>query len=287
MYVRLAFAVAAHLEPEILLVDEVLAVGDLAFQQKCLGKLGDVTRAGRTVLFVSHNLAPVQRLCQRGIVLEAGRLAFDGPVAGALAHYLQAVQPAHSAGLRARTDRLGDGALRFTAVRFRGPAGPAGVFLTGEDFQAELDYEAARPPRHVWACVPFFAPLGQPVFMTWTRVGGADFAVLPPRGTIVLEIPRLPLRAGAYTLNLYAEVDGRMADCVREAAAFQVADGDYYGTGHLPPPGYGQVVVDHRFHLRECSSPGVENIERCHSKRSEESGCTCGKLLRCAQHDAT
>src|SRR5213078_4616003 len=88
MQVRLAFAVAAHLEPEILLVDEVLAVGDAEFQEKCLGKMRDVTREGRTVLFVSHNLAAVRSLCTRALVLEQGRLLFDGGTDDAVERYL-------------------------------------------------------------------------------------------------------------------------------------------------------------------------------------------------------
>src|SRR5439155_1427038 len=88
MYVRLAFAVAAHLNPEILVVDEVLAVGDAAFQKKCLGKMNAVSRGGRTVLFVSHNMAAVENLCQRGIVLERGRAVFDGSSKDAVHHYL-------------------------------------------------------------------------------------------------------------------------------------------------------------------------------------------------------
>src|SRR5215831_18984508 len=84
MFVRLAFAVAAHLEPEILIVDEVLAVGDMAFQKKCLGKMEDVSKQGRTVLLVSHNLATIKHLCQRGIVLRRGKLAFDGIVKDAI-----------------------------------------------------------------------------------------------------------------------------------------------------------------------------------------------------------
>src|ERR1700693_4989791 len=88
MYVRLAFAVAAHLEPEILIVDEVLAVGDAEFQKKCLGKMNEVSNGGRTVLFVSHNMAAVENLCQRGIVLERGRAVFDGSSKDAVHHYL-------------------------------------------------------------------------------------------------------------------------------------------------------------------------------------------------------
>ena len=88
MYVRLAFAVAAHLEPEILIVDEVLAVGDMAFQKKCLGKMGELSRVGRTVLFVSHNVAAVENLCRHGIVLQGGRLVFEGTSKDAVRHYL-------------------------------------------------------------------------------------------------------------------------------------------------------------------------------------------------------
>ncbi len=91
MYVRLAFAVAAHLQPEILLVDEVLAVGDIQFQKKCLGKMDDVARSGRTVLFVSHNLAAVQSLCNRGVFLDHGRVSAIGPVQQAIRAYLDSV----------------------------------------------------------------------------------------------------------------------------------------------------------------------------------------------------
>jgi lipopolysaccharide transport system ATP-binding protein len=92
MYMRLAFAVAAHLEPEILVIDEVLAVGDAKFQKKCLGKMSEVSKAGRTVLFVSHNMSAVQNLCTRGILLEGGLLTFDGPVADAIERYADASQ---------------------------------------------------------------------------------------------------------------------------------------------------------------------------------------------------
>jgi lipopolysaccharide transport system ATP-binding protein len=97
MYLRLAFAVAAHLEPEVLLVDEVLAVGDAAFQRKCLGKMGDVAASGRTVVFVSHNLVAVQRLCRRALWLRDGRVVEDGPAGTVVSHYLRATQSTHTA----------------------------------------------------------------------------------------------------------------------------------------------------------------------------------------------
>jgi lipopolysaccharide transport system ATP-binding protein len=251
MYVRLAFAVAAHLDPEVLLVDEVLAVGDVQFQKRCLGKMSDVARSGRTVLFVSHNMAAVEGLCQRGIVLEDGCVAFDGPVTGALEHYLLSVQDTDLPRLGARQDRSGNGAIRLTDLRFVGAGGATESFLTGQDFRAEVDYEATGALENVSLSIPFFTQLGQKVFMAWTRVLNADFARLPPRGTLVLEIPRLPLRAGGYAVNVWCEVNGDLADWVQDAGRFTVVDGDYYRTGKTVPTNYGHVVVDHAFHLEE------------------------------------
>jgi len=251
MYVRLAFAVAAHLEPDILLVDEVLAVGDALFQQKCLGTMRDVASSGRTVLFVSHNLAAVEGLCQRALLLERGRLTFCGQVAPALQRYLSGAPAAGQPSLRERTDRSGNQRLRFTGLRFCAPAGQTDTFLTGQDFRLEMDYEAQGRLRHVSVSVPFFTLLGQSVFVTWTRVSDGDFETLPPRGTFILEIPRLPLRAGTYTVNLYCEVNGLLADWVKEAARFHVVEGDYFGSGRMPPAGHGLIVVDHRFSYEE------------------------------------
>ena len=255
MYVRLAFAVAAHLDPEILLVDEVLAVGDIQFQRKCLGKMGDVARSGRTILFVSHNMAAIEGLCQRGVVLDQGRMTFDGPVEAALRHYVAASGTHALPPLATRTDRTGDGRLRFTAVRFGTPDGPATTFLTGQDLRLEIDYEAARELGHVSVSVPFFTHIGQPAFMAWTRMLDADFERLPARGTLVLDIPRLPLRGGGYVINLWCEVNGHLADWIRDVARFDVLDGDYFGTGRTPPAAYGLVVVDHRFSCEDACVP--------------------------------
>ena len=114
MYVRLAFAVAAHLEPEILIVDEVLAVGDAQFQRKCLGKMGEVAKGGRTVLFVSHQLAAVRRFCSRGLLLASGRLAFDGPAPSAIDEYIKTLSESQvEQTLDQRKDREGSGRVRF------------------------------------------------------------------------------------------------------------------------------------------------------------------------------
>src|SRR6202453_1883557 len=128
MYVRLAFAVAAHLEPEILLVDEVLAVGDATFKKKCLGKMQDVSQQGRTVLIVSHNMAMIRSLCSRTIVLSAGSVASDGDVDDGIQQYL-CDRDATATGilLEGRKDRLGNGRLRFTDVYVIGKSGVKNV----------------------------------------------------------------------------------------------------------------------------------------------------------------
>src|SRR5206468_754274 len=134
MYVRLAFAVAAHLEPEILIVDEVLAVGDMAFQRKCLGKMGAVAREGRTVLFVTHNMQAVGQLCQRAVVLEGGRMVLAGPTAEAVAHYFGGGVGQTAEVRLADVERATppDGA-RLYAVRFADGAGRPSRRLTPGD----------------------------------------------------------------------------------------------------------------------------------------------------------
>jgi lipopolysaccharide transport system ATP-binding protein len=155
MQVRLAFAVAAHLQPEILLVDEVLAVGDAEFQAKCLGKMQDVTREGRTVVFVSHNLAAVQSLCPRSLLLERGRLAFDGPTDEAIQHYVgrggdrgQAVADRQQLAERLAKSRVYGDAPSFECTRIavldeRGE--PARSFRSDEDITIAVDYTVLRP----------------------------------------------------------------------------------------------------------------------------------------------
>jgi lipopolysaccharide transport system ATP-binding protein len=155
MQVRLAFAVAAHLEPEILLVDEVLAVGDAEFQEKCLGKMRDVTREGRTVVFVSHNLAAVRSLCSRGLLLEQGRLVFDGDADDAVDHYLKRMGGARDSavvdgdGLVSRLVKsriYGDSPLfRCNRISVLAEDGqPSVSFQSDEDVTVAIDFTVLR-----------------------------------------------------------------------------------------------------------------------------------------------
>jgi lipopolysaccharide transport system ATP-binding protein len=251
MRVRLAFAVAAHLEPEILIVDEVLAVGDAEFQRRCLGKLSDVAGHGRTVLFVSHNLAALKALCARGIWLEAGRVAADGPVAGVVEAYLADGRRRGEQPLAQRRDRAGNGELRFTRATLRAGA-PGASPAAGAPLSVAIGYTSlgGAPLKNVRVAILALDALGSRVFATDTRLVNADFDALPPCGEIVCEIPDLPLAAGSYALNLWASVSDAVADHVEHALILHVAEGDFFGTGRaISADKHGPIALRHRWRL--------------------------------------
>jgi lipopolysaccharide transport system ATP-binding protein len=250
MYVRLAFAVAAHLEPEILLVDEVLAVGDAAFQRKCLGKMQSAARGGRTVLFVSHNMAAVAGLCHRAILLEGGSVRFDGGPAAAIDYLAEGLRDHVAADLALRSDRSGDGRLRFVGVGLKGDnAQPVSCLTVGKDARVVVGYQAAASPRRVSMSLGFYTNTGAFLLLCNNEMVGQEFDKLPPKGEIECLIPRLPLTAGKYVLSLYCEVNGVLADWVQEAAQVDVADGDFFGTGRTPPASHGGLLVPHSFRV--------------------------------------
>jgi lipopolysaccharide transport system ATP-binding protein len=251
MHMRLAFAVAAYLETEILLVDEVLAVGDLAFQEKCLGKMGDLSRSGRTVVFVSHSLASISSLCQSALWLDQGRLKLEGNVSDVVSKYVSSVHGLSSQPLGGRMDRSGDGAVRFEEVQYRNGRGErVGSLGVGEDLTIELRYrsggrEALEP---VSTSIVFVNQLGTAVFTCFSDLVRADLRGLAPVGRLVCRIPRLPLAPGTYSLTLALVVGGRTADKIRDAATLKVVEGDYFGSGKLPRAENACVMVDHLWH---------------------------------------
>jgi lipopolysaccharide transport system ATP-binding protein len=143
MYVRLAFAVAAHLEPEILLVDEVLAVGDAEFQKKCLGKMGEVAEEGRTVLFVSHNMGSIETLCKRGLLLDKGRIVMDDSQSSVIRHYFDLFEHSARGNAASRIDRRGNGKIRLIDIKIRDPMGNHKTnLLMNEKYTVELWYQS-------------------------------------------------------------------------------------------------------------------------------------------------
>ncbi len=263
MYVRLAFAVAAHLEPEILLIDEVLAVGDAAFQKKCLGKMSEIAQGGRTVLFVSHNTAAMQHLCRRGILLDGGRVVADGPMEGVLETYLRGLRIAAPWDLTGWTDRQGAGRVRFTGVRFEDGAGaPISQGVSGRPLTIALDYVTTEgattegvtlPAERHWpncrVSVAISDRLGQTLFNCSSELVIRDPIDLPGAGTLRCHIPHLPLSQNEYLLTLFLEVNRQVEDWLLHAIELEVVDGDFYGTGRLYPDGWrGKgVLVPHQW----------------------------------------
>ncbi len=262
MYVRLAFAVAAHLEPEILLVDEVLAVGDASFQRRCLGKMGDVARSGRTVLFVSHNMLAVQSLCTRAIVLDSGRLVFEGAARDAVTHYLRTVEDSFETDLGAREDRQGGEDFRFLRVEFIDSASETATttLISGSPVRIRIHYECRAPDGldDVGIGIAFATPDGGRMFTCRSRAIGRVLRLPPGRGATECVLDRWPLKAGRYVYDLFAEKGERPLDWVTEAGVLTTEAGDYYGTGIIPAPGQPGVFVDYRWENGGTDPPGTE-----------------------------
>jgi lipopolysaccharide transport system ATP-binding protein len=252
MYVRLAFAVAAHLEPEILVIDEVLAVGDAAFQKKCLGKMSDVAKEGRTVLFVSHNTAALLNLCDRGILLEQGELVADDDIESVIQRYLGGLRTPVSLDLSTYQDRQGRGRVRFTRLRFEDERrNPIEHGISGQPLVISLDYKSTdeRPLPSCRVSVVFCDSMGQVLFNCANELTIIDPVTLPPSGTIRCVIPRLPLSQNQYLLSLFLEVNREIQDWIINAIELEVIDGDFYGTGRVYPEGWrGKgVLVNHQW----------------------------------------
>ena len=254
MYLRLAFAVAAHLEPEVLIVDEVLSVGDLRFQEKCLGRMGQVAGEGRTVLFVSHNLTAVQSLCPRSMLLEHGRKVFEGPTPEVVERYISSVRSdSAEIDLATRLDREGSGRLRFTSVGFESNGAVVDVPVTGEDLELTLRYESSngQTARMPTFAVSVHTMMGGLILHCQSEVAGSVFDVAPPTGVVRLRIPRLPLPPGRYSVNVFATAAGEVADWVQRACELTVAEGDFYSSGQRPAEGHQSVLIDHSWVLEE------------------------------------
>ncbi len=267
MQVRLAFAVAAHLEPEILIIDEVLAVGDASFQKKCLGKMQEVATDGRTVLFVSHDLAAVEKLCTRAILLDGGRCEADGPTSHTIAHYQAGLVGSASSDLTTRVDRKGAGNVRFTKIQLLdGNGTEQSIFFSGKPLRVRMHYQSSRegvlPNSRVSLT---FNGWGTTYFLASTELHGNDSLNLAPEGFIDCVVNELPLSLGTYYLGSFLEVNGVIEDWLDSTAALHVEDGNFYGTGKDYPIGWEgkTVLVKHRWDVPSevsNSSDGRANV---------------------------
>ena len=249
MYMRLAFAVAAHLEPDILMVDEVLSVGDVAFQRKCMGKMGNVAREGRTILLVSHNMLTIQSLCTKGILLEKGTVTFEGPADEAVMKYLESIEQFYTGPMDLRTDREGGDIFRFADVRFLDfqTKTPVKALISGQPIIIRMGYicRSSRILTDVGISVTIFTATGTHVLAFENVAVNVPLNIPPGKGYTDCVVPRWPLKAGRYTYDLTAEKNGNDLDWIETAGAFEVETGDYYGSGVIPSADEPGVLVDY------------------------------------------
>jgi lipopolysaccharide transport system ATP-binding protein len=268
MYLRLAFAVAAHLEPEVLVVDEVLAVGDAAFQKQCMGKMGQVATAGRTVIFVSHNLAAIRLLCSRTLLLAEGQILLSGPTERVIPEYMAV---AYSGAAIADVDAGGEvhPSRPVSIVSFQARAADAfgGPPRTGApaEFVAEYVERTNRPVRRLYLGIGVKDALGTPLFFCSTHMTNCDFHDAPSRGQIVCRIDSMPLISGSYWADLKLVDHENRRGYPAGTARFDVVDSGDSGITTQASARSGCIVVPHTWELLppEPRQAGADATVRC------------------------
>lgn len=243
MYVRLAFAVAAHLEPEVLLVDEVLAVGDADFQKKCLGKMGEISREGRTILFVSHNMAAVENLCSRAVWLEGGLVRQIGDSSGIIRNYLSSSSfSAISSSLGEREDRLGSGAARIVDFSVATTGGePVSILQSGQNYRFRLVCNLAMEVKKIKDVVVSIALSNHYDQTVWLVRSNFTNQNQELEGNSVVEcvVRDFNLGEGTYSATVYlGHGESEILDLVVNAGQIVVEGGDFFGTGSRGLPSH-------------------------------------------------
>ena len=261
---RLGFAVAAHLDPDVLIVDEVLAVGDAAFQKKCINAMHELRGGGRTVLFVSHNMAAVENLCTRGIWLAQGAVQRDGPVGEVIEEYMESFTAADNAStaLTAIDGRRGNGDIRYTRVEFRSLAGELQpVTRAGRSVVVRLYYRANKPIERPNFGLQLFTELGTLVTDTSVWLNGLDIPLLPKgEGYVDVEIDALNLMPARYYFTLFINscLEPRLYDQLEHAVYLDVEEAPIYGQSRRIDSRYGLVFFPQRWRFDGIGSGSID-----------------------------
>lgn len=243
MYVRLAFSVAAHLEPEILLVDEVLSVGDYEFQKKCLGKMGEVSRGGRTVLFISHNMGAVSNLCERVILINKGKVIDDGSPEKVIYNYLTLND------LEEKTFAPSNSPFQLEKIEIYDEQQRRVDNLTcGGFFEFKLIYKSKIDIDALMFKIEFFDIWGNVLFTCNNHHQNEYFKNLKRKdGAVSLIFDKLPLNEGSYVIKISSFVNNKYFNS-GDSVKLNVQKGDYFGTGKLPGSKQG-ILVDHSWSI--------------------------------------
>lgn len=253
MYVRLAFAVAAHLDPEILLVDEVLAVGDIEFQRKCLGKMKNVVSGGRTVLFVSHNMGAIKHLCNRCILLDKGRIVKDDSSEVVIKEYYRIMNQntdKYARGLlHERTERSGTGQVRVVNIEVTNLNGSLTI-KSGDKIKVKVDYVADNTYANANLILSFVAHPEGNVLFRCRSINLVGNRKLRKKGTITCSTDSLNLAQGRIHINTGFFIGGVLADYVEEAIAFDLIDDNYLGYPCQDSRSDYASLIKHRWEFR-------------------------------------
>ncbi len=253
MYVRLAFAVAAHLEPDILVVDEVLAVGDIAFQKKCLGKMDEVAKQeGRTVLFVSHNMETVQSLCQKAYLLEAGKIKEVGAPPAVISAYLRSLESlmnTYQGKLAQREDRSGEGTSRIIAAKVEDADGRK-VIQADSRLRITIDYQGKNKILHPqFSATIYDYNKGIGIISLHSEMTGGLAQVFPEKGRLICITEPINITPGRCYINLTLLKSGTVIDYLQHAIYFDVEASDFYGTGKLQDRDWVMCLRQHKWLL--------------------------------------
>ena len=241
MYVRLAFAVAAHLEPEILLIDEVLAVGDLQFQQKCLGKMQDVASQGRTVLFVSHNLGAIQRICGKAMVLRKGQINYMGSIPEAIQRYSDGIGTEEVLEKKQLTPDL---EIRQIYLLDNITNTKVGILHSGQNFKLVVSFHSKCSFDDIKMIFDFCDSAGRFLFVCNNKHFGYDLNFTKGLNVVELNIPKLPLNVGHYHINLRLAAGSKKIAGSTRLLSFKVESGPFFKTNRLPHKQNG-LLVEH------------------------------------------
>jgi len=252
MTVRLGFAVAAFLEPEILVVDEVLAVGDAEFQKKAIGKMKDVSQGqGRTVLFVSHNMASVRNLCKHGVLLNNGFIEYIGDVEDVVERYQANCRMIQNAEILTRKDRMGNGKLRLESVMFRTEhSDNADNIISGETCVVRVKirkYNWKKGQQLDQCTIAFNDVYGNRALVLSNSFLKKEILIDSTKDSTIVEfkIDRLPLNAGQYSMAFYlSDKNGDELDWIDNICTIEVMSGDFYRTGNIIRKGLGVFLTD-------------------------------------------
>jgi lipopolysaccharide transport system ATP-binding protein len=246
MYVRLAFSVASHLEPDILLIDEVLAVGDQDFRKKCMARLMNVSGQGRTIVIVSHQMSYLRELCQTGVYLNHGQIQYQGAINETIHQYIHRYGQEKRIALEQREDRRGSGVVRLTEIDMTDEKGfPLPVTSSGQTVVFRLQLEAKNQAHDVRIQLEFLDLYGQLCFIANNTFSNHSLPGISGVKEIKCIIPRFPLNKGLYFINTNIYASNQLADEIMKVMEIDVEPGLFYATGELPPANKGLLVDYH------------------------------------------